>query len=107
MIKYRIHNSKGYIETLVKPNDNDYETIEFFPEELEVEEENRRIAQQWGLIRERRNELLKETDWTQLPDNSLTVEQKQAYQEYRQALRDITLQENPLVIIYPEKPLEE
>jgi hypothetical protein len=37
-----------------------------------------------------RDALLKNTDWTQLPDSPLNEEQKAAWAEYRQALRDIT-----------------
>jgi len=37
-----------------------------------------------------RNNLLSESDWTQMPDAPLTEEEKTAWQTYRQALRDIT-----------------
>lgn len=43
----------------------------------------------WQLVREKRNKLLAESDWTQAPDAPLTIEQKQAWRQYRQALRDI------------------
>jgi hypothetical protein len=33
---------------------------------------------------------LTQSDWTQLPDNTLTEEQKVAWQAYRQELRDLT-----------------
>jgi hypothetical protein len=39
-------------------------------------------------VRGKRNLLLQQTDWTQLPDNGLTEEQKEKYIEYRQKLRD-------------------
>lgn len=45
--------------------------------------------QQKMQIRAQRNLLLTQCDWTQLPDAPLTTEQKQAWAEYRQALRDI------------------
>jgi len=41
------------------------------------------------LIRQIRNNKLAECDWTQLPDAPLNDEQKQAWQAYRQALRDL------------------
>ncbi|HOB44347.1 MAG TPA: tail fiber assembly protein, partial [Bacillota bacterium] len=44
---------------------------------------------QWAAIRIVRNRLLAECDWTQIPDVPLTEEQKEAWREYRQALRDI------------------
>jgi len=37
-----------------------------------------------------RHVLLRRTDWTQVPDNHLSDEEKQSWREYRQQLRDIT-----------------
>ena len=56
-------------------------------------------------ITARRNTLLQESDWTQLPDAPLTEEKKQEWVVYRQALRDIT----EVVIdfnnvVFPDKP---
>lgn len=48
-----------------------------------------------------RNQLLQETDWTQLPDVSV----KQEYIVYRQALRDISGQPGfPKNVVWPTKP---
>lgn len=53
----------------------------------------------------KRNILLQQSDWTQLSDVPLTVEQKQAWAVYRQTLRDITQQTNfPTTIIWPVAP---
>lgn len=41
------------------------------------------------LIREKRNELLAETDWAMLPDISLTDSVRSTYIVYRQELRDL------------------
>ena len=43
-------------------------------------------------IRQDRNDLLAQSDWTQLPDNSLTAEQKNEWVQYRQQLRDLPSQ---------------
>lgn len=52
----------------------------------------------------RRNRLLSESDWTQLPDVPLAT--KQAWADYRQALRDITLQSGyPFDVTWPIKPV--
>lgn len=56
----------------------------------------------WPVIRSRRASLLAETDWTQLPDVPLAT--KTLWAEYRQALRDITLQPDPRNIIWPTPP---
>jgi hypothetical protein len=53
----------------------------------------------------KRNKLLLESDWTQLPDAPVN---KQAWAEYRQALRDITHQTGfPTKIEWPLAPNEE
>lgn len=61
-----------------------------------------RIENKWDEIREIRNELLKECDWTQLGD--IPSETKTLWQNYRQELRDITNQLNPFNISWPAKP---
>jgi hypothetical protein len=53
-------------------------------------------------IREIRNSLLQECDWTQLGD--ISVETKEIWATYRQNLRDITNQSNPFSIEWPVKP---
>lgn len=51
----------------------------------------------------KRRRLLAETDWTQLPD--IPEVRRLKYQPYRQALRDITLQQGyPDSIVWPELP---
>lgn len=53
-------------------------------------------------IREKRDKLLLETDWTQANDTALSDEMVQAYKEYRQALRDIPEQSGfPYNIVFP------
>lgn len=52
--------------------------------------------------RARRNALLTASDWTQLPDVPLAT--KDAWAVYRQALRDIANQPNPLAIEWPTAP---
>lgn len=59
------------------------------------------IAREWAGVRDERNRLLAECDWTQVPD---ATADKQAWLAYRQALRDITTQTDPINIAWPEKP---
>ena len=42
-------------------------------------------------LRRQRNRLLQDTDWTQMPDSPLTDEDRQKWANYRQALRDFSL----------------
>lgn len=56
-------------------------------------------------IREERNRLLAESDWTQFTDSPLTSEQKAEWATYRQALRDITTQASVHDdVVWPTKP---
>lgn len=57
------------------------------------------------VIRTDRDNLLLETDWTQIPDAPLTAEKKAEYAAYRQALRDITNNlDDPDNVTWPQKP---
>jgi len=57
-----------------------------------------RIRNEWTAIRQQRNRLLSESDWTQLADSPAD---KNKWAVYRQELRDITTQENPFSIVWP------
>jgi len=61
-----------------------------------------------NLLRAKRNKDLQDSDWTQLPDNTLTSEQRNAWMQFRTELRNIT---NGLTTVeqvnninYPDKP---
>jgi hypothetical protein len=61
---------------------------------------------QWlAIARWWRNALLNESDWSQVPDNSLTEEKKELYRVYRQQLREITENANPKTIVFPALPV--
>lgn len=51
-----------------------------------------------------RLKVLKDSDWTQLPDSPLSSEKKTEWATYRQAWRDITTVENYPFCQYPQKP---
>lgn len=56
-------------------------------------------------IRTKRNRLLYESDWTQLPNGPLSSELQTAWATYRQALRDITAQPGfPTDVVWPTSP---
>jgi len=57
----------------------------------------------WEQIRNRRDVLLKETDWAALPD--VNVSTKQSWLVYRQILRNIPQKfKTPEEVVWPEKP---
>ena len=65
-------------------------------------------------LREHRNRLLSECDWTQLPNAPLTDAKKKEWETYRQALRDLPKTATPKLdsigafdpssVTFPEKP---
>ena len=65
---------------------------------------NKRKEIKWDEIRDNRNTLLSDSDWTQFQDSPITGSKLTEWQTYRQSLRDITTQENPYNISWPTKP---
>lgn len=56
-------------------------------------------------VRDKRDKLLADTDWTQTDDAPLSSENKESMRQYRQALRDITVQDGfPQTVAFPEIP---
>ena len=56
-------------------------------------------------MRDKRDKLLADTDWTQADDAPLSSEDKVSVRKYRQGLRDITAQSGfPQEIKWPDKP---
>tara|TARA_B100000927_G_scaffold29320_1_gene21610 strand:+ start:592 stop:972 length:381 start_codon:yes stop_codon:yes gene_type:complete len=66
------------------------------------------------LLREKRNKLIAETDWTQLKDIDLDIIRERNWKNYRQALRDLPSKSNPKLdsfgnldmssVVWPDKP---
>ena len=66
------------------------------------------VADFFPLIRNKRNELLKESDWTQVNDSPLPDSKKAEWATYRQELRDLTTTYSNAVdieeVVFPTKP---
>ncbi|AXP01678.1 Phage tail assembly chaperone protein [Pseudomonas sp. 43mfcvi1.1] len=61
---------------------------------------------EWAAVRTRRDQLLRATDFTQLPDYPVTAAQLAQVTAYRQALRDIPeMAEHPDELVWPELPV--
>ena len=68
----------------------------------------------YRLLREKRNKLIAETDWTQLKDIDLDFIRERNWKNYRQALRDLPANSNPKLnsngdldmtsVTWPDKP---
>lgn len=58
----------------------------------------------WAAVRARRDQLLAATDWRLLRAAETGVPVESAWLEYRQALRDVTAQRDPLAVNWPDSP---
>lgn len=94
----KLSNNIDNLEALLVPMPEDV-VVEASPEVKEA------LADK---IRKDRNERLKKSDWTQIPDNGLDLILVDVWAEYRKLLRDIPQQpEFPDKVAYPIKPTEE
>lgn len=63
------------------------------------------VSERWEGVRSDRDRLIADADWTQMPDSPLSTEQKAAWAEYRQALRDIPdVYDDPDAVVWPDQP---
>lgn len=63
------------------------------------------ISLEWKAVRKKRNELLQNSDWTQLLDSDLTPEKTLEWREYRTELRSIPQNfSNPFDVVFPSTP---
>lgn len=101
------HDSRTHVATQsgcsFVPERNRWETT-WEVREMTPEESAKSLESQWGRIREERNKLLSSCDWTQLDDTPLDNSAKLAWATYRQALRDLTDQQDPFNISWPAQP---
>jgi len=70
-----------------------------------AEEIAERLEQKSAEVRQQRNQLLTESDWTQLADSPLDADTKSAWALYRETLRQVPEQSGfPWNIVWPTKP---
>lgn len=73
---------------------------------VEVEgKETTVLAAPGALAWEKVKDLLRQSDWSVLPDVPMTVEERQAWKDYRAELREVRMQSGfPVNITWPTKP---
>ena len=79
------------------------------PTDAETEDMLAQLAAEypWVAVREQRNRMLRDSDWTDLPHSPLGESQQEEWQAYRQALRDVPQQDvEPDAVVWPDKPEE-
>jgi predicted metal-dependent hydrolase len=68
-------------------------------------DEQELLKAEWAAVRNKREQLLRACDYTQLPDSPLSESQRAEMAVYRQALRDITeTHSEPWNITWPVAP---
>lgn len=78
--------------------------IEYYGSRIGIEYEEWKV-EAWSRVRNHRDILVKETDFTQVSDSPLAQEKKAEFTAYRQALRDLPqTYDNPDDIVWPTKP---
>tara|TARA_B100000530_G_scaffold4253_4_gene3568 strand:+ start:11942 stop:12235 length:294 start_codon:yes stop_codon:yes gene_type:complete len=93
-------------KTVINLSTGSTQTVDLTDEELKTEEaflkewNDGATDRAWAAVREERNKLIAETDWWASSDLTITDEQR----AYRQALRDVPSQGDPLNITWPTKP---
>lgn len=96
-INQYIENNQA-VDKPIKPNQFsvfNYDTKQWMPNDILAKQD----------ISFKRNTLLTESDWTQIPNNPLTTEKQQQWAVYRQQLRDITSQSGyPFNVVWPTQP---
>jgi hypothetical protein len=64
-----------------------------------------KVERQWGIMRQERDRRLAACDWTVLTDSPLNTTDKNAWQAYRTALRDLPENtQDPSVPVWPSTP---
>ena len=92
----------GELIDLTPEEENQFNSYTGDTESMKLE---RRINEQ---VRVNRDQLLKDSDWTQNSDNGLSEEKKTEWSTYRQQLRDlpsgISSKQDIADLVYPTKP---
>jgi hypothetical protein len=95
--------TKNYEEGTPILSDSSY--IQVWNEtDASAEEISTKIEEKWLEVRELRDNLLSQSDWTQFQDSPITGSSLTEWQTYRQSLRDITSQSNPFSLSWPARP---
>ena len=100
-------SAAGYTGPYEYPDyDSKTQTVDWNGTEFTVRPYNtQELEDQWNKVREQRNQILKESDWTQIGDYNLGLTNKEEWASYRQELRDLPVtQSNPFNISYPDIP---
>lgn len=99
---------KAELEKVLQNTQNAPQTMMVDRRVYEVQQpEQPRLTERskWTLIRQKRNQLLAECDWTQVPDAPLDDKEREEWKRYRQALREIPQRFSKADdVVWPKRP---
>ena len=101
MLDYHLILRINYLDKQWSMNGDDYKGLNWLdssPKPTQAELDAKELA----IARINRNDLLKQSDWTQLPNNPLTSEKQEEWAVYRQQLRDIP---ETIPYVFPTAPI--
>lgn len=111
----KLYRLTRFPETILRTSDNafipndvnnsDYQSYLEWLSEGNTPDPALPVEKTWPDIIGQRNQLLQESDWTQLPDVPLTTEQKAEWVTYRSEVRTVTERfSNPNDVVFPTPP---
>ena len=99
----------GFVSYGNVSNEDDYNNNVVFIEEAQKPSwsavQSNLPTQQWKEVRAVRDFKLANSDWTQLQDVPITDAKLEEWQVYRQSLRDVPSQTDPLNVTWPAAPV--
>lgn len=110
-LPYRaVRTDQSYMEEIGSSIEiTDTEVVETFQYRALTQEEIDAIHAQeretdWGMVANEINRRIQETNWTQLPGSGLSDQDVLNWKSYRAALLDVTNQDDPKNIVWPQEP---
>lgn len=96
----------GYYGPYTQPIANfELEKLNWNPDKMEIEIIPKTSEERWREVRMERNFYLRESDWSVMPDNQLSPEERQIWEDYRQELRNVPqLFSEPNDVVWPTPP---
>ena len=103
---FKTYNSLTERLASVAPYIEDSQVFTIAVEPLTPEEIEANTQSQWAKVRSQRDTMLRDNVDTMNPMRweTLTTEQQQTWRDYRQALLDVTNQDDPYNIVWPMQP---
>lgn len=100
-LEYTVFDSQGLPSRYIRSTEEELSLKVKTGETYQIGRVQSKETENFRLLRDA---LLSSSDWTQLPDSPLNEEQKSAWAQYRQALRDLPDSYDGGDIVFPVQP---